>query len=57
MKNKLSYLAIALCLSAGTAHAASPFDKMMSNSFEAKGIAGLDRLKQDPAQKFWLGSR
>ena len=52
MKNKISYLAIALCLSVGAVHAASPFDKMMSNSFEAKGIAGLDRLKQDPAQKF-----
>jgi L-cysteine S-thiosulfotransferase len=52
MKNKLSFLMTALVLSIGGAHAASPFDKMMSSSFEAKGIAGLDRLDQDAAQKF-----
>ena len=52
MKNKLSLLAFALFLSIGIADAASPFDKMMSSSFEANGIAGLDRLDQDAAQKF-----
>ena len=52
MKNKLSLLVLALALSAGAAHAATPFEKMMSSSFEAKGQAGLDRLDQDAAQKF-----
>lgn len=52
MKNKLSLLALALTLSIGVAHAATPFEKMMSSSFEAKGQAGLDRLDQDAAQKF-----
>ena len=52
MKNKLFLLAFALFVSAGVAHAASPFETMMSSSFEAKGQAGLDRLVQDPAQKF-----
>ncbi|OZA15232.1 MAG: sulfur oxidation c-type cytochrome SoxX [Polynucleobacter sp. 24-46-87] len=52
MKNKLSLLALTLALSIGVAHAATPFEKMMSSSFEAKGIAGLDRLDQDAAQKF-----
>lgn len=52
MKNKLSLLAMTLTLSIGIAHAATPFEKMMSSSFEAKGIAGLDRLDQDAAQKF-----
>ncbi|OYY58162.1 MAG: sulfur oxidation c-type cytochrome SoxX [Polynucleobacter sp. 24-46-87] len=52
MKNKLSLLALALTLSIGAAHAATPFEKMMSSSFEAKGQAGLDRLDQDAAQKF-----
>lgn len=52
MKNKLSLLALTFALSIGAAHAATPFEKMMSSSFEAKGIAGLDRLDQDAAQKF-----
>jgi L-cysteine S-thiosulfotransferase len=52
MNNKLSLLALALTLSIGVAHAATPFEKMMSSSFEAKGQAGLDRLDQDAAQKF-----
>jgi sulfur-oxidizing protein SoxX len=52
MKNKLSLLAFALLISAGVAQAATPFETMMSSSFEAKGQAGLDRLVQDPAQKF-----
>jgi sulfur-oxidizing protein SoxX len=52
MKNKLSLLALTLTLSIGIANAATPFEKMMSSSFEAKGIAGLDRLDQDAAQKF-----
>jgi sulfur-oxidizing protein SoxX len=52
MKNKLSLLMLALALSTGAAHAATPFEKMMSSSFEAKGQAGLDRLDQDAAQKF-----
>ena len=52
MKNKLSLLAFALCVTAGITHAASPFETMMNSSFEAKGQAGLDRLVQDPAQKF-----
>ncbi|MBU3557746.1 sulfur oxidation c-type cytochrome SoxX [Polynucleobacter sp. Ross1-W9] len=52
MKNKLSLLALALFISAGVAHAATPFESMMSSSFEAKGQAGLDRLVQDSAQKF-----
>ena len=52
MKNKLSLLAFALFLSAGVSHAATPFESMMSSSFVANGQAGLDRLVQDPAQKF-----
>ncbi len=52
MKNKLSFLAFALFVSVGVAHGATPFDKMMSSSFEAKGQASLERLVQDPAQKF-----
>ena len=52
MKNKLSLLAFALFVTAGITHAASPFETMMNSSFEAKGQAGLDRLVQDPAQKF-----
>ncbi len=52
MKNKLSVLVLALALSIGAVHAATPFEKMMSSSFEAKGQAGLDRLDQDAAQKF-----
>ena len=52
MKSKLFNMTAALCLLAGVANAATPFDKMISSSFQAKGIASLDRLKQDPAQKF-----
>ena len=52
MKNKLSLLALTLTLSIGVANAATPFENMMSSSFQAKGIAGLDRLNQDAAQKF-----
>jgi sulfur-oxidizing protein SoxX len=52
MKNKLSLLVLVLALFTGAAHAATPFEKMMSSSFEAKGQAGLDRLDQDAAQKF-----
>ena len=52
MKNKLTLLAFALFISAGIAQAATPFENMMSSSFIAKGQAGLDRLVQDPAQKF-----
>ncbi len=52
MKNKLSILAFTLLAVAGTACAATPFEKMMSTSFQAKGQAGLDRLDQDAAQKF-----
>ncbi|QWE29609.1 sulfur oxidation c-type cytochrome SoxX [Polynucleobacter sp. AM-7D1] len=52
MKNKLSILAFTLLAAAGTVSAATPFEKMMSSSFEAKGQAGLDRLDQDAAQKF-----
>ena len=52
MKNKLSVLVLTLALSIGAVHAATPFEKMMSSSFEAKGQAGLDRLDQDAAQKF-----
>jgi len=52
MKNKLFLLVLAFALPTGAAHAATPFEKMMSSSFEAKGQAGLDRLDQDAAQKF-----
>ena len=52
MKNKLSILAFTLLAVAGTVSAATPFEKMMSSSFEAKGQAGLDRLDQEAAQKF-----
>jgi sulfur-oxidizing protein SoxX len=52
MKNKLSILAFTLLAVAGTVSAATPFEKMMSSSFQAKGQAGLDRLDQDAAQKF-----
>jgi sulfur-oxidizing protein SoxX len=52
MKNKLSILAFTLLAVAGTAIAATPFEKMMSSSFQTKGIANIDRLNQDAAQKF-----
>ncbi|MEY4059016.1 MAG: hypothetical protein RL551_255 [Pseudomonadota bacterium] len=52
MKIKLSILAFTLLAVAGAASAATPFEKMMSSSFQAKGQAGLDRLDQDAAQKF-----
>lgn len=52
MTKKLSFLAFAIFASAGTLHAATPFEAMMSTSFVAKGQAGLDRLQQDAAQKF-----
>lgn len=52
MTKKLSFLAFAIFASAGTLHAATPFETMMSTSFVAKGQAGLDRLQQDAAQKF-----
>ena len=52
MKNKLTLLAVTLIISVGIAQAATPFENMMSSSFIAKGQAGLDRLVQDPAQKF-----
>ena len=52
MKNKLTLLAVTLSISVGIAQAATPFENMMSSSFIAKGQAGLDRLVQDPAQKF-----
>ena len=43
---------LALEISIGVAHGASAFDQMLSSSFKANGIAGLDRLNQDAAQKF-----
>lgn len=52
MTKKLSFLVFAIFASAGTLHAATPFETMMSTSFVAKGQAGLDRLQQDAAQKF-----
>ena len=52
MKNKLSVFALILCATATIANAATPFEQMMSKSFEANGQAGLDRLNQDAAQKF-----
>jgi sulfur-oxidizing protein SoxX len=52
MKIKLSILAFTLLAVAGAVSAATPFEKMMSSSFQAKGQAGLDRLDQDAAQKF-----
>ena len=52
MKTKLLFLMLALEISIGVAHGASAFDQMLSSSFKANGIAGLDRLNQDAAQKF-----
>ena len=52
MNIKLPFMSLALAVSFSAAHAATPFDKMMTSSFEAKGQAGMDRLVQDPAQKF-----
>lgn len=60
MKNTKSTLAMifavgALCVQ-GAAHAQQAndpkFNKMMKEGFQAKGIAGLDRIQQDETQKF-----
>ena len=36
----------------GSALADAKFDKMMKDSFQSKGIASVDRLNQDDAQKY-----
>jgi sulfur-oxidizing protein SoxX len=53
MKNKYLITAVALLsLPIGSALADAKFDKMMKDSFQANGIATLDRLNQDAAQKY-----
>ena len=52
MKIKLPLMTLAFAVSLSSVHAATSFDSMLKGSFEAKGQAGLDRLVQDPAQKF-----
>lgn len=53
MKNKYLITAVALLsLPMGSALADAKFDKMMKDSFQANGIATLDRLNQDAAQKY-----
>lgn len=41
-----------LILPFGSVVADAKFDKMMSDSFQSKGIASVDRLKQDAAQAY-----
>lgn len=53
MRNKYLITAVALLsLPTGSALADAKFDKMMKDSFQANGIATLDRLNQDAAQKY-----
>ena len=53
MNNKYLITAVALlALPMGSALADAKFDKMMKDSFQANGIATLDRLNQDAAQKY-----
>jgi len=53
MNNKYLITAVTLlALPMGSALADAKFDKMMKNSFQANGIATLDRLNQDAAQKY-----
>jgi len=53
MKNKyLITAATLLALPMGSAMADAKFDKMMKDSFQTNGIASIDRLKQDAAQKY-----
>ena len=52
MKNKyLITAATLLAMPMGSAMADAKFDKMMQDSFRSVGIASVDRLKQDAAQK------
>ena len=53
MNNKYLITAVTLlALPIGSAFADAKFDKMMKDSFQANGIATLDRLNQDAAQKY-----
>ena len=52
MKIKLPFITLALAVTCNSSIAATAFDKMMNTSFESKGQATLERLVQDPAQKF-----
>ena len=53
MNNKYLITAVTLlALPMGSALADAKFDKMMKDSFQANGIATLDRLNQDAAQKY-----
>jgi sulfur-oxidizing protein SoxX len=53
MKNKyLITAATLLAMPMGSAMADAKFDKMMQDSFRSVGIASVDRLKQDAAQKY-----
>ena len=53
MNNKYLITAVTLlALPVGSALADAKFDKMMKDSFQANGIATLDRLNQDAAQKY-----
>lgn len=50
-KNLITAAAL-VTLPVGTALADNKFDKMMKDSFQSVGIASVDRLKQDAAQKY-----
>ena len=53
MNNRYLITAVTLlALPMGSALADAKFDKMMKDSFQANGIATLDRLNQDAAQKY-----
>lgn len=53
MNNRYLITAVTLlALPVGSALADAKFDKMMKDSFQANGIATLDRLNQDAAQKY-----
>ncbi len=51
-KKHLITAATLLALPVGSALADAKFDKMMQDSFRSVGIASVDRLKQDAAQKY-----
>ena len=53
MNNKYLITAVSLLvLPMGSALADAKFDKMMKDSFQSKGVASVDRLNQDDAQKY-----
>jgi sulfur-oxidizing protein SoxX len=52
VKLKIPLFSLSLFFMLGSAYAETALKKMMSTSFEASGQAGLDRLIQDPVQKY-----